>query len=182
MGLAAGGKKKKKKKKKKRSQCSKSQSQQRINFSSTNGIQFQEYNNITAPYSSWPARLSTISGAQYDDVFPAKALQGRRKCVCLITDILVGMLHSHSLAFMSTDLSVTHSNSVSRSAKVLDRLRSNSCLLVVLFIHRITGVCKIEILFANNESLLAKLCLQCSHHWWWSRGGPRRHCHNFIIN
>ena len=56
----------------------------------------------------------------------------------------MGTLHSHSLAFMSTDLSVAHSNSVSRSAKALDRLRSNSSLLVVLFIHRITGGCKVE--------------------------------------
>ena len=157
MGLESGGKKKKK------NQCSKSQTQERINFSSTNNIQLQEYNNITAPCSSRPVTLSTVSGAGYDDVISAKMLQGRWRCVCSITDIFVGMLHSHLLAFMSTDLSVTHSNSVSRSAKVLDRLRSNSCLLVVLFMHRITGVCKIESLFANNESLLAKLCSQCSH-------------------
>ena len=54
-----------------------------------------------------------------------------------VSDILVGTLHSLSLAFTSTDLSVTHSNSVSMSAKVFGRLRSNSCLLVVLFIHPI---------------------------------------------
>ena len=130
--------------KKRKNQCSKSQIQERINFSSTNSIQLEEYNNITAPCSSRPVRLSTVSGAGYHNVISAKMLQGRWSCVRLITDILVGTLHSHSLAFMSTDLSVAHSNSVSRSAKVLDRLRSNSCLLVVLFIHRITGVCKLK--------------------------------------
>ena len=73
MGLVSGGKK---------NQCSKSQIQERINFSSTNSIQLEEYNNITAPCSSRPVRLSTVSGAGYDDVISAKNASGQTE-VCV---------------------------------------------------------------------------------------------------
>ena len=79
MALAGGGWRQKKKK----YQCSKSQIQERItsSISSTNSIQLEEYN-ITAPCSSRPVRLSTVSGAGYHDVFPAKMVQRRRE-VCM---------------------------------------------------------------------------------------------------
>ena len=104
---------------------------------------------LVAPtaYSFWSTTISLppVAAGCPPSVVLHIMMQFQPKCfradreLCT-SDILVGTLHSLSLASTSTDLSVTHSDSISRSAKVLDRLRSNSCLLVVLFIHQIMTV------------------------------------------